>query len=513
MKISSIERPVLDAGAFKHYVDYFNETDNEIVVNHIANAQVWPWLESNIPLFECPDRDIERTYYFRWWTYRKHIKETPEGFVITEFLPKVSWSGPYNVISCALGHHICEGRWLSNRQYLDDYIRFWFRNRELSPTGAHWIRYYSTWIADAAYQRYLVNGDMDFILGILDGLMENDDLWEKEHLLDNGLFWQNDGSDGMEFSISGSGARPTLNSYMYADASAISKIADLAGKPELAAEYEAKAAKRKKLTLEKLWDDEEKFFKIRSYEGYRSEYDKPWPNDTLVDIRELLGYVPWYFNLPDPGYEEAWGLLMDPFGFQAPAGLATAEIRDPRFRRHWYAYPRWKDEGCQWNGPVWPFATTQTLVALANLLNNYKQDYVDKTDYYEVLRTYANSHQKNGRPWIDEVMDEKTGAWLLEDEVDRGNDYNHSAFCDLVITGLIGMRPRDDDVIEINPLVPNGEWEYFCLDNLCYRGHRLTILYDADGKRYGRGKGLQIIIDGRRSGTARQLGRLTVDLP
>ena len=287
---------VLDAGAFKHYVDYFNETDNEIVVNHIPNAQAWPWLEKNIPLFECPDKDIERIYYFRWWTYRKHIRQTPEGFVVTEFLPSVSWAGPHNVIACALGHHIYEGRWLRDRQYLDEYIRFWFSNRELSGMQnelkpqfrSHWVRYYSTWLADAAYQRYLVNGDKEFILSILDDLVENDKLWEKEHLLENGLFWQNDGHDGMEFSISGCGARPTLNSYMYADALAISKIAEIAGKTELAVKYKVKAAKRKKVTLEKLWDDKEKFFKVRAYDGFRSGRDKPWPNDTFVDIRERV---------------------------------------------------------------------------------------------------------------------------------------------------------------------------------------------------------------------------------
>ncbi len=50
---------VLEAGGFKHYVDYFNETDDEIVVNHIANSESWAWLEKNVPLFECSDKDID----------------------------------------------------------------------------------------------------------------------------------------------------------------------------------------------------------------------------------------------------------------------------------------------------------------------------------------------------------------------------------------------------------------------------------------------------------------------
>ena len=512
--------PVLQAESFKHYVDYFNETDDETVVNHIPNAQSWAWFEKNVPLFECPDKDIERTYYFRWWTYRKHIRKTPDGFVITEFLPSVSWAGPHNVIACPLGHQIYEGRWIRDHKYLDNYIRFWFSNRELShvhgdftPFRSHWVRYYSNWLADAAYQRYLVNGDREFILSILDDLVENDNLWEKEHLLENGLFWQSDGHDGMEWSIGGSGARPTLNSYMYGDALAISKIAELAGKTELATKYKAKAAKRRQLTLEKLWDDKDKFFKVRAYDGYRSSRDKLWPNDTLVDVREQLGYIPWYFNLPEKGYEAAWLQFADKAGFRAPYGITTAERRHPRFRKVVplsdtnYAY----DFGCQWNGPVWPYATSQTLVALANLLNNYQQNYVTSQDYFDALKTYVKSQHKEHRPWIGENLNEITGKWIVDQP--RSKDYNHSTFCDLVITGLVGLRPRADDVIEINPLVPEGKWSYFCLDNVPYKGHTLTILFDAEGKEYQRGKGLHVFADGRRIAGSGELTHLKCKMP
>ncbi|MGB2862661.1 MAG: hypothetical protein WBC05_04980, partial [Sedimentisphaerales bacterium] len=80
---------VLKADSFEHYVDEFNKNDEELYVRHISNEHAWEFLKANIPLLECPDNDIERTYYFRWWTYRKHINYTPDGFVITEFLPGV----------------------------------------------------------------------------------------------------------------------------------------------------------------------------------------------------------------------------------------------------------------------------------------------------------------------------------------------------------------------------------------------------------------------------------------
>jgi len=83
---------VLKADDFRHYIDRFNADDEELYAN-IPNAKAWEFLRANIPLFHCPDTDFERTYYFRWWTYRKHVKKTPDGYVITEFLPKVPWSG------------------------------------------------------------------------------------------------------------------------------------------------------------------------------------------------------------------------------------------------------------------------------------------------------------------------------------------------------------------------------------------------------------------------------------
>ena len=88
--------------AVRVWFDRFSADDEEIYTNAICNAEATQWALASIPRFECPDRDIERAYYFRWWTYRKHLKKTPDGWVVTEFLPQVSWAGPNNTISCPL---------------------------------------------------------------------------------------------------------------------------------------------------------------------------------------------------------------------------------------------------------------------------------------------------------------------------------------------------------------------------------------------------------------------------
>jgi predicted GH43/DUF377 family glycosyl hydrolase len=76
-------------------------------------------------------------------------------------------------------------------------------------------------------------------------------------------------------------------------------------------------------------------------------------------------------------------------------------------------------------------------------------------------------------------------------------DYNHSGYCDLLITGLCGLRPRADDMLEVNPLIPAGAWDWFCLDGVPYHGKSITILYDKTGERYHKGAGLRVFANGQ----------------
>jgi hypothetical protein len=82
-----------------------------------------------------------------------------------------------------------------------------------------------------------------------------------------------------------------------------------------------------------------------------------------------------------------------------------------------------------------------------------------------------------------------------------------------VITGLVGLRPRAGDVVEVNPLLPTGTWDWFALDDVRYAGRRITILWDPTGERYGRGKGLRVFADGQEIAAADTLTRVTGRLP
>lgn len=505
-------RLILDSAKLQGYVTQFNADDEELYAN-VPNKDAFSFLDENIPLFECPDQDFERTYYFRWWTYRKHVKKTSDGYVITEFLPPVPWSGRHNTISCPAAHHYYEGRWLRNTGYLDDYSVFWLRK------GGE-PRRYSFWIADAFYARHLVTPNKDLLTELLPDLVKNYEAWlagwkwGRHHIgqRQNGLFYTIDDRDGGEVSIGGHGFRPTLNSFMYGDAKAIAAISRMAENTKLAERFEGEANRIKQLVQAKLWDEKAQFFKILPSEG-----------TPLVDVRELYGFTPWYFNLPDPGYESGWKELMAPKGFYAPYGPTFAEQRHPKFRLSYEGHE------CQWNGPSWPLATCSVLTALANLLNNYEQDVIGRKDYFETLKIYTKCHQlkrEDGKvvPWIDENLHPYTGDWIARTRLkswengtwsakkggkERGKDYNHSTYNDLIITGLVGLRPRADDVVEVNPLLPEDTWDYFCLDNVRYHGRNLTIVWDKDGGKYHRGQGLSLFVDGQKIASAPTLSKVS----
>ena len=179
----------------KQYVTRFNQNDEEVYKNKIDNAHAYEWLAEEIPLLECPDRTIEEIYYFRWWTYRKHLKETEDGYIITEFLPKVGWGGVHNEINAAVGHHLYEGRWLKNgSKYLKDYVNFFLTH----PDRGH---QYSAWMIYAIYQMCCVTGDWDLGADFLAKACEYYEMWEKDRLLPNGMFWSWDASGFIEVPL------------------------------------------------------------------------------------------------------------------------------------------------------------------------------------------------------------------------------------------------------------------------------------------------------------------------
>ena len=505
------------------------------------------WYLNNVPLLDCPDTDIETTWWYRFELLTKHLTygSADTGYVFTEFLDRPFWSGAYGAISCPVGHQLAEARWLRSPRIARDYARYWVNTPGAQP------RNYSTWLADAVWGVHIVHParlhlgapgrpaatTADVFPGdILAGLEANQQGWHDRHFVAaTGLPWQVGHDDGMEFNIASRqtkdilrGApsyRPSFIAYQWADLEALARMEDLHGQPAKAAGHRAAAATLRETMEAALWDERRGFFLAAFRDDETLDGATVKAGSRIYDTgafagsphgRELIGYVPWQFDMPSrgKGYEQAWKYLVDPEFFEAPFGPSTVERHDPLFVL--------KPHCCWWSGQSWPYATTQTLKALANVLQFRSpgfgndgpglQEVVKPKDYVRLLHTYASTHRKGGRPYLAEACHPDTGSFDGHDAYSHSEHYFHSGFADLVITGLVGLVPRADDTLEVRPLFPE-EWDYLRLDRVIYRGHEVGVVWDRDGSRYGLGAGLHLLADGRLLASSPTVGRLTATLP
>jgi Mannosylglycerate hydrolase MGH1-like glycoside hydrolase domain/NedA-like, galactose-binding domain len=481
-----------------------------------------PWFEKNIPFFDCSDPEFTQIYYYRWKLYKSHLKDLgSRGYIVTEFLDDVSWAlKPYQSLNDATAFHIEEGRWLKDNRYLNDYINFMY-------SGGN-DRHFSEAIAAAVYERYLANGDRAFAIKNLPAMEHIYQLWSDHYVPEKGLYFIEPLLDATEYSIAsidasggkdgffgGDAFRPTINSFMFANALAISKLEDLAGDTNAAAVYAAKARALRQTVEKDLWNTN--FDQFMDRYKVSNQYVHYWD---FIRGPELAGYVPWAFELPDhnPKYNASWKRVLLTNDFDGPYGLRTVQPNYQYYMKQYrYAWVDGKRKPeCQWNGPSWPFDTTLVLEGMANLLNDYTQDVVSADDYVHLLKQYAQQHYLNGKPDLQEDYNPDTGQVIVG--LPRSHHYNHSCFNNLIITGLAGLRPRPDNILEVNPLIPTNPHstnaiDYFCLENVPYHGQLVTILFDRDGRHYHRGTGLSVYVNGRRVVAPSALGRTIVAIP
>eukprot|EP00019_Armaparvus_languidus_P004001 CAMPEP_0168600144 /NCGR_PEP_ID=MMETSP0420-20121227/12576_1 /TAXON_ID=498008 /ORGANISM="Pessonella sp." /LENGTH=501 /DNA_ID=CAMNT_0008638113 /DNA_START=233 /DNA_END=1739 /DNA_ORIENTATION=- len=485
-----------------------------------------------------------------------------------------------NSIPAAEGHHIAEGRWLRNETWLNEYERFWF----VAPVD---IRAYSTWPATASVRRAAVTGNFSMPLSLLEAFDANFEAWVRDNWsYKYNCFWQDDGQDAMEDSISGNGCRPTINSILFSEAKSIVAIAQVARNYLLVAKYNVWMEKLRTVVLATLWNDEPtvSFFTVlkvpkprpktaRHVSPTRADFDghgrliridenetnnqsalrcpPDWRDGKLVTVRELLGFTPWYYEVPVKGNETTSGVssqvaarafgatLWRASGFDAKWGPTTAERRAPCYN---YTVPNHHE--CTWNGPTWPFATSRLARSVANVLQLYSPSVGDnallaKADFLRLLRQYARLHTQgfavNGSsPWIGEDAHPDLGYWLARQIMynwheklrNRGFLYNHSTYVDWIMRGLVGIVPHAGSLLRVLPLATSPfdkkndkskspsdghqvePLKYFAVDGVPYHGHILTVFFDSDGSRYGQGAGLHVWCNGKEIGWREQLPEL-----
>ncbi len=530
---------VLAAPAIHNAIIRPEDQDNRDLVAAQVRAYR-AWFDENVPYFDCSDPWVRKMYAHRAYVLRKNMLDPKLGRMLWPTQSEGRWRSTWypNVISYGAGHQIREARWLRDPKYWEGHLRTWAENAK--PDGVYPSHVtsrgpsdgqYTDWITSTAWDGHLVQPDKAFLADIVEKLAANVRGWQKVYDPDadgllrvNSHWWT-----GMEYQPSffafsnyktskdfSQPARPVdlervdLTSYNYGNAVAVGRIYRLLGQPGKAEEFEVLATRIAAAVTAKMWRAEKHFF-----------YSLRADNDEVADVKEVIGIYPFYFGMIPwgSGYESAWASILDPEQFWTRWPVASASRQCQA-----YSQSNWPGDGraagCMWNGPTWPHANSLVMSAMARTLRatrdrNISDSPLKPAHLWALFLSFTKAQYRNQdieQPWTGEFYNGDNGQWKTAER-----DYNHSTWLDILIPELIGVVPRDDDQLEVDPLVPDDALSFFLLDGLKYHGHDVAVVWDApiagSPDRYGDGrKGLDVYLDGRLAASAPQLSRLRVDL-
>ncbi len=484
------------------------------------------WFADNVPYFDAADPAFKKMWYYRWWVVRFNMTQADtadlKGYRFYE--GKLGFD---NVISFAVPVQLKDLTYLRDPAFGLQQAENSYRN--LSQAGAvvdppgspYWGEMYSHWIAAALAEFHRVHPiPIDRLRALLPAMARDVRTWVTVFDPDNdGLpqrtkprvtgydldilsFWYFNGTkldidaklEDME--------RVDFASFVYANARAVAELARSANTAPLVTEFDAVAERIRTAVLQHLWDDQTQFF-----------YPQRARDDARIPIRELHGFFPFTTLLaPDePRYHRALKKFVDPEEFWS----AFPPVITSQFHyRRW----TWEMDGLTRN--IAPHPISMGSRTLLQALKHYHQDIITPDHFMEQMARYnklmyagVNPYDPLWRPNAHEYYSkwEPHQVSPRPKPSDISHDF-HSMYCALVVEGVVGLTPRLDDRIELQPAALH--WTYFVLDRLRYHGKDLTIVWDQpDGQaRYaGYPEGFSLYIDGKLAFTRDHLGHVMYD--
>lgn len=484
------------------------------------------WFADNVPYFDASEPGFKKMWLYRWWVVRFNMNhfDAPDLRGRSFYEGKLGFD---NVISFAVPVQLKELTYLRDplfglEQALNSY-------RNLAPNGAvvdppgspYWGETYSHWIASALAEYHRVHPiPPETLRALLPAMASDVRAWMTSYDPDgDGLpqrarprvtgydldilsFWY---FSGLRFDPHADLAdleRVDFASFVFANATAVAELAREIGEQGLAAEFSEIAARIRTAVLTHLWDEQSQFF-----------YPQRAQDNARIPIRELHGFFPFTTLLApnERRYTAALEKLIDEDEFWArfpPVITSLAHYRE------W----TWEMDGLTRN--IAPHPITMGARTLIQAIKHYSEGPVRPQHFMELMRRYndlvypgVNPFDPHWRPNAHEYFSKWEPNQLSPrpKPSDISHDF-HSAYCYLVVEGAVGLTPRADDKIELQPAAL--EWDHFLLDRLRYRGRDLTVVWDRpDGTRHypALPEGFSLYVDGRAAFNRPVIGHVIFD--
>lgn len=436
------------------------------------------WWAENIPYIDIPDPYLKKLVYYRWWIARYNALDAE---LERDYRYPTSFEGSLgydNAISNSIDLQVQETKWL--RDPLLAYSS-WISLGATSaggafidnPGGQYWHRVFNQYTTAAGLDALNVHGADEYLLRLVAGYGRDDvngllatqtsggvDLIEYSTPTPTGL----DG-DAISFFYYGDGRalRRVETAYVWWNAVSSAALWGAVGEKQAAEALGSSAASMREAILGRLWSTEAGAFLHQDVQ-----------TGNLIPWKSVQNYLPYSAGLvPDaPEYLAAFKYWTEP--------------------GHFLLFPPYSSDQTDLaaciaagNAPTDNFAeysTTLDLNFLSRTLRTYRQSGLGPQDYKRLLYWGGWLEFWGGSAdWPD--ANEYLHSWNAStDQIDFRSAINHDFLGNYnwaIIEDIGGLRPRADDVIELDPI--DIGWEHFVLDQVPYHGHDLTIAWVKPG--------------------------------
>ncbi|GAA2631356.1 galactose-binding domain-containing protein [Paractinoplanes durhamensis] len=514
-------------GSTAEYAAVKGKTPAAAYTDHVTAYNKW-WAD-NVPYLDTPDNNIDKTLFYRWWLMRYNFLDAD--------LPGNDYQFPTSMEG-VLGYNnaivLTVGMFVDDLKYFRDPVYSygpWVSAGEVAKSSkyvdnpgdpANWSNSYTEYISEAAWRSYQLHGGPSAIAGNLAKYAENDvkGLQQAYDTNGNGLIEYNWGAmtgndaDAVSFDWKSGNMDRAENAYLYSNATASAAAYRLTGNTAKADKMEQFAARIKAAVLQYLWEPAQSTPDVMGLKGNLLKHSLVNGNEK-VPWKEINNYYPYAVGLmPKPGdadytqpYVEALRLFADdaqypifPFTTANQADKAAAAAAG--------------DPGSN-NFSV--INSTVTFRMLSSVLRNYPSPYLNAEWYKKLLYWNAFAHYQNG----DNRYPDQNEFWA-DGTTAGGGAINYRSWIHHTILGAtnftviedaMGLRPRDDAKVELDPI--DIGWDHFTANNIRYRDKDLSVVWDAPGgtKYYGADvpEGYSVYLDGRLAFTADKLGKIVYD--
>lgn len=487
-----------------------------------------------LPEFTCSDEVLSRTWDYRWYILKNCIARPRFGYlkrtVMYEGRGHKTGKAPLapkgwqfcRLICLSTPLQLTDLKWCGDDRLIQNVILSFFDCQDEdgivnSAFVDHFGSPFCNFIGRAAYQAFLISGDLSFAREILPKLKklvfgnrslyrsENDELQIEVRHQRTGKeyqpsYWY---FSGYPMNPKEEGAFTPLKRvdrtiYHYWNVWGLVRLMKAAGEDNTG-DYEELVQLEQLLREqinEKMWDPETKFY-----------YDLHYQTDEKALVKNIVGVYPYWAGIAGQDQKEGIKYLFDPEYFAAGSAFTTVAKDCPAYSPAggWRGIIRSRN-GCVWDGPSWPYTNGIALDAAAE--ESRRQGHAYDREFSRYLRDYSLQHFEGrdlNRPYLVEQYHPATGEPLSDEP-----DYNHSYYLDLLISQVCGLKVEPGRLV-IDPIDIGLTW--FRLAGVHIRGIQVSIEYAAEKDRGGIRKGFRAYLDGQKACEEETLCRMELPLP